>query len=257
MINFFRKTRKKMADDNRPLKYLRYAIGEIILVVIGILIALQINNWNENKKTHRIQQNNLQLIKAEMTNNLQAVAVAKKDLSRTIASSRDLINLINTHNNLKNIEERELSSLIAGLVRDDVQAFLENGAMNQLIASDGLKNIENDSIRNILASWQSKTSYVRLQEQHIFSSQSRIREYMTTNGNMKVLFEEIGLSQRMELENSIVKVSNKHLLKDKKLENTTLILIVTGETLQEKVYPKFENEIRSIIGLIDQELEVN
>jgi len=50
MIPIFRKTRKKMADDNKPMKYLRYAIGEIILVVIGILIALSINNWNENRK---------------------------------------------------------------------------------------------------------------------------------------------------------------------------------------------------------------
>jgi len=53
MTPFFRKIRKKMADDNRPLKYARYAIGEIVLVVIGILIALQINNWNENKKQDR------------------------------------------------------------------------------------------------------------------------------------------------------------------------------------------------------------
>lgn len=257
MIKFFRKIRYDLLEKNKTGKYFKYAIGEIILVVIGILIALSINNWNENAKTHRNQRNNLQLIKVEMINNLQAVVEAKKDLSRTIASSRDLINLINTHNNLKNIEEPELSSLIAGLLRDDVQAFLENGAMNQLIASDGLKNIENDSIRNILASWQSKTSYVRLQEQHIFSSQSKIREYMTANGNMKVIFEGVGLSQRMELENSLVKVSNKHLLKDKELENSTLILLVTGGTLQEKVYPEFENEIRSIIGLIDQELEIN
>jgi len=61
MINFFRKIRKKMADDNppdgragKPMKYMRYAIGEIVLVVVGILIALSINNWNEenkNKKT--------------------------------------------------------------------------------------------------------------------------------------------------------------------------------------------------------------
>jgi hypothetical protein len=50
MIPFFRKIRKKMADDNKPLKYMRYAIGEIVLVVIGILIALQINNWNEDRK---------------------------------------------------------------------------------------------------------------------------------------------------------------------------------------------------------------
>ena len=49
MIPFFRKIRKKMADDNKPLKYMRYAIGEIVLVVAGILIALAINNWNEDR----------------------------------------------------------------------------------------------------------------------------------------------------------------------------------------------------------------
>ena len=57
MIPFFRKIRKKMADDNKPLKYMRYAIGEIVLVVIGILIALQINNWNEDRKaTEKLDQ---------------------------------------------------------------------------------------------------------------------------------------------------------------------------------------------------------
>ncbi len=40
-----------MADDNKPLKYMRYAIGEIVLVVVGILIALQINTWNEKSKS--------------------------------------------------------------------------------------------------------------------------------------------------------------------------------------------------------------
>lgn len=39
-----------MADENKPMKYARYAIGEIVLVVIGILIALQVNNWNEQRK---------------------------------------------------------------------------------------------------------------------------------------------------------------------------------------------------------------
>ena len=66
MINFFRKTRKKMADDNRPLKYMRYAIGEIALVVIGILIALSINNWNERKKN----QEKLMNIFIEIQNDL-------------------------------------------------------------------------------------------------------------------------------------------------------------------------------------------
>jgi len=51
MIKFFRKIRQKLLSENKFSKYLIYAVGEIILVVIGILIALSINNWNENKKT--------------------------------------------------------------------------------------------------------------------------------------------------------------------------------------------------------------
>ena len=58
MIPFFRKIRKKMADDNKPLKYMRYAVGEILLVMIGILLALQVNTWNEARK----QKNTLNAI---------------------------------------------------------------------------------------------------------------------------------------------------------------------------------------------------
>lgn len=50
MIKFFRKIRQHMIKENKASKYMLYAIGEIVLVVIGILIALQINNWNENRK---------------------------------------------------------------------------------------------------------------------------------------------------------------------------------------------------------------
>ena len=50
MIKFFRKIRQRLLTENRLGKYLLYAIGEILLVVIGILIALSINNWNEERK---------------------------------------------------------------------------------------------------------------------------------------------------------------------------------------------------------------
>ncbi|MFT6699485.1 MAG: hypothetical protein ACJAVD_000984, partial [Porticoccaceae bacterium] len=49
MIKFFRKIRYDLMEKNKTGKYLKYAIGEILLVVIGILFALQINNWNNNK----------------------------------------------------------------------------------------------------------------------------------------------------------------------------------------------------------------
>jgi len=53
MIKFFRKIRYDLMEKNKTGKYLKYAIGEIILVVIGILIALSINNWNENQKSKK------------------------------------------------------------------------------------------------------------------------------------------------------------------------------------------------------------
>ena len=49
MIKFFRHIRKNLLSEGKTGKYFKYAIGEIVLVVIGILIALQINNWNQNR----------------------------------------------------------------------------------------------------------------------------------------------------------------------------------------------------------------
>lgn len=66
MIKFFRKTRQKMIKENRTSRYLLYAIGEIILVVIGILIALQINNWNETKKAKNQLHTNIISIKEDI-----------------------------------------------------------------------------------------------------------------------------------------------------------------------------------------------
>ena len=51
-MKIFRNIRQKLAAENKVMAYLRYAIGEILLVVIGILIALQVNNWNEARKNH-------------------------------------------------------------------------------------------------------------------------------------------------------------------------------------------------------------
>jgi hypothetical protein len=68
MINFFRRIRKNLADENKPLQYARYAIGEIVLVVIGILIALQINNWNEEKNEHKIEKDYMQNMLEDLRN---------------------------------------------------------------------------------------------------------------------------------------------------------------------------------------------
>lgn len=56
MLKIFRKIRKKLLVQNKPVDYLKYSIGEIVLVVIGILIALQVNNWNDERKQNLKKQ---------------------------------------------------------------------------------------------------------------------------------------------------------------------------------------------------------
>ncbi|MGD1948015.1 MAG: DUF6090 family protein [Croceivirga sp.] len=62
MIKFFHRIRQKLLSENRFSKYLLYAIGEIILVVIEILIALQINNWNDNRKDNTSEKHLLTIL---------------------------------------------------------------------------------------------------------------------------------------------------------------------------------------------------
>src|SRR5210317_479613 len=66
MIKFFRKIRYDLMRQNKTGKYFKYAVGEIILVVIGILIALQINTWNENRKLRNEELKILQNFKKSL-----------------------------------------------------------------------------------------------------------------------------------------------------------------------------------------------
>ena len=72
MIKFFRKIRQQLIQENKMGKYFKYAIGEILLVVIGILIALQINNWNENRKDRAEELKILKSLHKEVKSNIVA-----------------------------------------------------------------------------------------------------------------------------------------------------------------------------------------
>ncbi|MFH6770069.1 DUF6090 family protein [Gaetbulibacter aquiaggeris] len=144
MIPFFRKIRKTLADDNKPLKYLRYAIGEIVLVVIGILIALSINNWNEDRK---LQNEELKLLFDIKTNLESNLANFKRD---TIRNHEDLYNYqkIETYikNNLPYNEELDTSF---GRLTFWASPYIINTAYSSL-QTKGLDLISNEVLKNAI-----------------------------------------------------------------------------------------------------------
>ncbi len=105
MINFFRKKRNQLTQESKLLKYVRYAIGEIMLVVIGILIALQVNNWNENRIIENIKSQALLNLKDDILYDIRVLKnldslynvwhlQAGKIYSKLINRSMDRINSI-------------------------------------------------------------------------------------------------------------------------------------------------------------------
>ena len=81
MIKFFRKIRQNLLIENKTGKYLKYAIGEIVLVVIGILIALQINNWNENQKLESRAQDYYTQLLDDLNNDIISTQSIIKEFS--------------------------------------------------------------------------------------------------------------------------------------------------------------------------------
>ena len=81
-----------MADDNRPLKYMRYAIGEIVLVVVGILIALQINTWNENRKDNENLKSYLHVVLLNLEDDLLIINFTIERLKEVNKKTKSFLN---------------------------------------------------------------------------------------------------------------------------------------------------------------------
>jgi hypothetical protein len=144
MINFLRKIRKKLADENKPMKYLRYAIGEIVLVVIGILIALQINNWNENRKEGIIAREIYENLLLDI--NLDRITL-KERMALSIKETKALNNFVHNAYNIQRTTEDYINLLSPVLWNAD-NFILQDKTFDELVNSGKLGLIKDKSLKN-------------------------------------------------------------------------------------------------------------
>jgi len=152
MIQFFRKFRQRLLTENKFGKYLLYAIGEIILVVIGILIALSINNWNENRLRTNKETTILANIHKEFKEN-------KKQLERVVKTHQ-----ISHYNCAKIISLFPIKSKPQPVVLDSLAVYLwesyggytfdpSQTSINALTSTSSFDIISDTKLRNLLISW--------------------------------------------------------------------------------------------------------
>jgi len=91
MIKFFRNIRRNLMEAGKTGKYLKYAIGEIVVVVLGILIALQINNWNENRKEQQTLNNIYVLVAEDLKSDIDEITnIMKAEIPRELIINKIL-----------------------------------------------------------------------------------------------------------------------------------------------------------------------
>jgi hypothetical protein len=131
-----------MADDNKPIQYMRYAVGEIVLVVIGILIALQINNWNEERKKRITErklliglQEDLSRNKELIEDNIRGLSFISDRIESLLRFRADKIAYSDTLNGYFHLARVFPQSTISFLAFNEIEA---NGS--DIIVSTELRN---------------------------------------------------------------------------------------------------------------------
>ena len=161
MINFFRKIRYNLMETEKTSKYLKYAIGEIILVMIGILLALQINSWNQ-KRLDRIEEKNIlsnlhdEFLenKTLSTNNITTIKGAMKANNEIMALMGSSGDELQKHN-LDSIFYRSLPAAQFTSSSQSILNITQGGRMNIIRDKDIIK---------LLYQWQAQLDAVNIRE---------------------------------------------------------------------------------------------
>ena len=153
MINLFRNIRQKLLSENRITRYIVYALGEILLVVIGILIALQVNNWNEYRKD-RIQEREILIqLESEFKSNLDQLDEKIEIRNLLIESSMKLIEIIDT-------QDLVSPDTVIHYTSKTMIAPTFDPITNDLISAGKLQLLTNTRLKNILSLWTSEVLQV-------------------------------------------------------------------------------------------------
>jgi hypothetical protein len=145
-------------EQNNTGKYLKYALGEILLVMIGILLALQVNNWNEERKIQADEQQLLASLKTDLTISLKQIE--RKIYATNHIQYKDSTTLILIKERNISIDIDSLMNLLTGY--NAPPTFdPESGTINEIINSGKSNIISNLDLRRFISSWSSYMNEIK------------------------------------------------------------------------------------------------
>lgn len=250
MLKFFRRIRKGLLESGKIRNYTFYAIGEIALVVIGILIALQINNWNEQKKEQAIANNYLSALKNELQQNITEVDRVIAAADRVFNGARPLFRDTITGGK-PSLTEKEVA-IVLNKALEFVQFEPQTGVINDIVNSGKTSLLKNDTLRNFISSWEGFVNQLQREEGYLHNGQDFIGKYIYEFGNLHMT----GYYGRNEqIPPSKFERGNLPLLEMVAFEAAVSQIIGNSVDLRSQHYPQFKEKLQQQIAIIDRELE--
>ncbi|WP_375325385.1 hypothetical protein [Flagellimonas sp. GZD32] len=250
MIKFFRKIRQQLLSEGKTGKYLKYAIGEIVLVMIGILLALQVNNWNTKQAESSASKNLMNRLLIESYNNKKAISENIFEIKSLMSDAEHFLQLMGEDFTDKN--QQTVDSLIYSILTSPNLSH-KSSTLNEALSSGEVSLIASDSLRDYL--YQIPSIYANIQQTEDIENNdgsNNFVPYLYNNISLRQVDYRFAPIKDRIGKSKLVPQDNRIILKDRKFEsmvdnkffllNNMLIKNQEYETLNNKVIQLLEKE---------------
>lgn len=246
MLRFFRQLRQRLLTENKTRKYLLYAVGEILLVVIGILIALQIDTWNENRKTTDAEHELLLSLKKELITNRALLVEAISYTSQSMSGMRQVVEIYQS--GYLAYEPSQLDSLL-GICQWAYTYDPVMGVPISIRASGQINTIQNTELRLFIASFEEMVGDVKeegdlLRRMIVDQFMPLVGRYVPSNNRSHFLGEGYAI-----VEKSVFESDYKGLFADRELESLMAYMHAwrNDQLNEEKVFLQRLDEVLMVL----------
>lgn len=247
MIKFFRQIRKSLLMENKTGKYLKYAIGEIILVVIGILIALQINNWNEVRKLNVEETKALENIQRDFVKNRELLNNVMNSTQNVFSAGIEILN--HTGEKDKPSDEMKINTWLNDIFNGEPY-YPQNGFLDDLLSSGKLGIFKNVELRNLLSSWKPKIDVLSVKFYNHAQNEDLLNEYILKNGSWLNADQVSKEKRNIQLPVSGFSTDNRALLDHQFFENLVENTVISADN-----YYSYQTETLKLLDEIIVVLE--
>ena len=241
MIKFFRKIRYDLMEQNKTGKYFKYAIGEIALVVIGILIALQLNNWNKESNMTKDLIEPLKALQTEMLENISYLDWRVKRIDKDLENLEYFINVLNTP------EPKQILDTLINNMNKRIDPFsylpLRKNALSNLFNSGLINHIKNDTLKLDIIDIERGFQLYQLRVDQINSNwEQSLKPYYLENSDLLALRDTI---YQKKTPIRYFQINRSAYINNRNFTNILTVRILTQRN-SKKTFKKISNRLSEI-----------